>query len=154
MSPLPRQHRNADPATDYRDSFGHMLLVFALVGTSLAGVGAAVTDALAVGRGLRNGLLVGTVGFVALWLGGFRPSLRAAVGYFLTEGVCSLLLVLVVPAFVAVGPWTVVGIRVASVSLAGGLVFTDPGRHGREWLRRRAMALVKRPPREESNVGR
>lgn len=131
-----------------------MLLVFALVGTSLAGVGAAVADALAVGRSLRNGLLVGTVAFVALWLGGFRPSLRAAVGYFLAEGVCSLLLVLVVAAFVAVGPWTAVGIRVGSVVLAGGLVFTGPGRRGREWLRRRAMALVKLPPGEESEAGR
>ena len=152
MPPSTRATDERAPGSDRRDSFGYMLLVWVLVGFSLAGLGASVVMALPAGlpvSALGGGLLFGTVVFVALWVGGFRPSPGTAVGFFVVQGLCSLLLVVVVSGVLHVetGPssWLTVGRRALAVVLAAVLVFGGVGRRGYDRLREWTLERLQVP---------
>ncbi|MDL0139032.1 hypothetical protein PNP85_05890 [Halobacterium salinarum] len=88
-------------------------------------------------------MLFETIAVAALWVAGFRPSLRASTLYFVVEQAVYLLLAL---AFLGAepGPWRAVGFHVLSIAGAALLSFTDGGRQSRRWLRHQGWRLLKR----------
>ncbi len=126
-------------------SLGGLLLVWFLVGFSLAGLGLDLHRALSVSipvSPVSGGLLFGTVVVVVLWIAGFRPSLQASTAYFLTQSAVHLLLVLAIGSATA-EPWRDVSIRVLSISVAAAVSFTDVGRRLRNWVRQRSWRLLQ-----------
>ena len=141
--------------TDRTPSFGHLLVVWVLIGWSLWSLGAAVADAVQVELPLSTmgtGLLFGTVIVVLFWTAGFHPSLAASFGYFITEQVIDLILLfgaifLFVPAST---PWVTVALQFSSICLAATLVFTPVGKQIRDVLRRHIRSVLKLPPQGQS----
>jgi len=126
---------------------GHLLAVWVLVGYSLIGLGWDLYRALVqthLVSAIGAGLLFGTVTVVALWLGGFRPSIRASATYFLSQLGIHLLLA-VVSAGVTLRPWRAVAIRLLSIAIAAAFSFTAAGSRSREWLRQRTRSVLKLP---------
>ena len=140
---------SSTPRTQHDDpreapSLVHLLLVWFLVGGSFVGLGIDLHHALPADvplTAINAGLVFGTVVVAALWVAGFRPSLRASVGYFLLQNAAQLLLLIVVVS--AVSPWTEVAVRALSIAFAGALSFTDPGRRTLGWLRDRCQRLFE-----------
>ncbi|WP_353633916.1 hypothetical protein ABSL23_12235 [Halobacterium sp. NMX12-1] len=125
-------------------SLVHLLLVWFLVGGSFVGLGIDLHGALSVDAppaAINAGLVFGTVVVAALWVAGFRPSLRASVGYFLLQNAAQLLLLIAVVS--AASPWTEVAVRALSIAFAGALCFTDPGRRTVGWLRDQCWQLFE-----------
>lgn len=147
--------RAGDTFPDRTPSFGHLLLVWLLVGWSLWSLGSAVADAIRVELPLSTmgtGLLFGTVVVVLFWTSGFHPSLAASFGYFITEQVLDLILLfgtifLFVPSAT---PWATVALQFVSICLAATLVFTPVGKQIRNVLRRYIRSLLKLPPQDQS----
>jgi len=145
----------ARSSADRTPSFGHLLLVWVLVGSSLWSLGAAVADAIQVELPLSTmgtGLLFGTIIVVSFWTAGFQPSLAASLGYFITEQAIYLLLLfgatfLFVPPST---PWVTVALQFCSICLAATLVFTPVGKQIRDGLRRYLRSVLKLPPEDQS----
>ncbi|MFU1781980.1 hypothetical protein ACM16X_11410 [Haloarcula japonica] len=145
----------ARSSADRTPSFGHLLLVWVLVGSSLWSLGAAVADAIQVELPLSTmgtGLLFGTIIVVSFWRAGFRPSLAASLGYFITEQAIYLLLLfgatfLLVPHST---PWVTVARQLVSICLGVTLVFTPVGKQIQNVLRRHIRSVLKLPPQKQS----
>lgn len=128
---------------DPSPSFAHLLAVWFLVGSSFWTLGFTIVDVLPdplpISR-MGAGLLAGTFVVVSLWIGGFRPSVQASVGYFFADlGFSTVLGLLVGPLlFPRVTAWLEVGLYGLSIVLAATLVFTEQGRRvrasTRQWL--------------------
>ncbi|RLM37272.1 MULTISPECIES: hypothetical protein [unclassified Haloarcula] len=136
-------------------SFGHLLLVWLLVGPSLWSLGSAVADAIQAELPLSTmgaGLLFGTIVVVSFWTAGFQPSLRASFGYFVAElSIYLVLAVGVVTVFVPTfTPWVTIAVQLVSICLAATLVFTPVGANIRNWFRRHVRSLLKLPPQDRS----
>ncbi|MFB9812970.1 hypothetical protein [Haloarcula sebkhae] len=145
----------ARSSTDRAPSFGHLLLVWVLIGSSLWSLGATVADAIQVELPLSTmgtGLLFGTVVVVLFWTVGFHPSLAASFGYFVTEQVINIVLLfgaifLFVPPST---PWATAVLQFSSICLAATLVFTPVGKQIRTSFRRSVRSLLKLPPQKQS----
>ena len=145
----------ARSSADRTPLFGHLLLVWVLVGSSLWSLGVAVADAIQVELPLSTmgaGLLFGTIIVVSFWTAGFQPSLAASLGYFITEQAIYLLLLfgatfLLVPHST---PWATVALQFCSICLAATLVFTPVGKQIRDGLRRYLRSVLKLPPEDQS----
>ncbi len=145
----------ARSSADRTPSFGHLLLVWVLVGSSLWSFGAAVADAIQVELPLSTmgtGLLFGTIIVVSFWRAGFRPSLAASLGYFITEQVIYLILLfgaifLFVPPST---PWATAVLQFSSICLAVTLVFTPVGKQIRNSFWRSVRSVLKLPPEDQS----
>jgi len=95
MNRSSEQTRETRSVTERTPSFGHLLLVWLLVGWSLWSLGSAVADATQVELPLSTigvGLLFGTIIVVLFWTAGFQPSLAASFGYFVAEQAIDLIL--------------------------------------------------------------
>lgn len=88
------------------------------------------------------GLVFGTIVIGALWVVGFRPSLRASALYFIVEQAIYLTVALV---FLGANPglWQEAGVSLLSISGAAMFSFTDVGRRGRRRLRNRGRQLLQ-----------
>ncbi|MDQ2071832.1 hypothetical protein ACODNH_16295 [Haloarcula sp. NS06] len=145
----------ARSSTDRAPSFGHLLLVWVLTGSSLWSLGATVADAIQVELPLSTmgtGLLFGTVVVVLFWIAGFQPSLAASFGYFVTEQVINIVLLfgtifLFVPPST---PWATAVLQFSSICLAATLVFTPVGKQIRNSFQRSVRSLLKLPPQKQS----
>ena len=145
----------ARSSADRTPLFGHLLLVWVLVGSSLWSLGVAVADAIQVELPLSTmgaGLLFGTIIVVSFWTVGFRPSLAASFGYFVIEQVINIVLLfgttfLFVPPST---PWATAVLQFCSICLAVTLVFTPVGKQIRNALRRYICSVLKLPPQEQS----
>lgn len=149
------QIREAIPTPEGKPSFGHLLLVWFLVGSSFWTLGFALADAVQAAIPLSRmgaGLLFGTIVIVLLWSVGWHPSLPASAGYFLTEVVFNLLLFLGVNFVFSreFTPWVEVGLHTTSITLAASLVFTNFGRKIRNRVRQHIRSLLKLPPEDNS----
>ncbi len=129
---------------DTVESFAVVLPARLLVGFTLAGVLAAVVDAVA---SAPVGMMVAAVLFspFALDAAGFRPTLPAALAHFLlSQGV--LLFGTVGVALALTGgrlpDAAVSGAYIAAVALSFALVFTDWGRRLRSRVSRRAKRFL------------
>jgi hypothetical protein len=150
MSDSPAQTvKSGSRSSKQEPSYGHLLLVWFLVGFSLMGLGLDLHQATPVTipvSSLNAGLLFGTVVVVSLWIAGFRPSLGASAIYFTTQLIVHLVLALIL-ALTLPGstsePWVDVGLRVLSIILAATLGFTTVGRRGRDRLRQQGQRLVQ-----------
>ncbi|MFB6223100.1 MAG: hypothetical protein ABEH86_05435 [Haloarcula sp.] len=134
-------------------SFGHLLLVWVLIGSSFWSLGFTLADATQIEIPLSRmdvGLLFGTIVVVLLWIVGFRPSLLASFGYFVTEQVISLFFVLGYVFVPAATPWVEATLRATSITLTAILVFTDLGVQMRNTIRRHIYSLLKLPPQDQS----
>ncbi|MFD1512757.1 hypothetical protein [Halomarina rubra] len=146
----------APDGTTNDDSFGRMLALWVLVGFPLISVGLSLAGAIPTRFGFSEmevGFLLGSVAFCALWLGGFRPSLRVAVVFLFVEQFVSLVVVLSAAIVVAgrLGDLQTAGLRSVAVVLAAWLVFGGVGRRGAEWAYRRLRRQLGVPtdePRE------
>ena len=142
----------ARSSTNRTPSFGHLLLVWVLIGWSL---GAAVVDAIQVEPPLSTmgtGLLFGTIIVVSFWTAGFQPSLAASFGYFIIEQAINLLLLLGA-TFLFVPPstpWATVALQLCSICLAVTLVFTPAGKQIPNVLRLYIRSVLKLSPQEQS----
>lgn len=141
------------PSTQRRSSFGHLLVVSVLVGFPLDGLGLALVDALSLAApfaSLEAGLLFGTVTVAVLWIAGFRPSLRASVGFFVATHALQLLFVtgsvFLIPTASGLSPWQEVGLRTLSIAIPAALAFTPLGTGVRTALRTQGRRLAKLPP--------
>jgi hypothetical protein len=126
-------------------SLGHLLLVWVLVGASLARLGTTLHRSTAAAIPLTEvstGLLLGTVAVAVLWATGFRPPVTDAVLYFVTEQAGYLLLAVALLGS-ETGPLLDAGVHALSISGAAAFSFTDTGRETRGWLREQAWRLLK-----------
>lgn len=153
----PSTHATDHPEpTASDDSFTRMLLVFALVGGPIAGVGMSIGDAAPTTFGLSVmgvGLLAGSLVFCALWVGGFRPSLTAAVVFFLLESLVTVTLIVGVSGIVPIGSesWLRGVLRAVGVALTAWVVFGGVGTRVTHLAYRRLRRQLKLPddePRE------
>ncbi|MFD1589329.1 hypothetical protein ACFR9U_20320 [Halorientalis brevis] len=155
MEQADEQPRDASPTLDRKPSFGHLLVVWFLVGSSFWTLGFALVDAVSVAVPLSRmgtGLLCGTIVVVLLWAVGWYPSLSASVGYFVAEAAVNLLLFFgIAPVFSSeLTPWLEVGLHTTSITLAAALVFSNSGRRIRRWISHRTRALLKLPSEDHS----
>lgn len=134
-------------------SFTHLLLVWFLVGSSFAGLGWDLADAIPVTVPISSmgaGLLFGTVLVAFLWVAGFRPSLWASGGYFIATNGLQFLFVasssLFLPFGAALSPWEVVLLRSLSIAVPAALIFTNLGRQVRDSVRKQGRKIAKTPP--------
>ncbi|SEV87867.1 hypothetical protein [Halobacterium jilantaiense] len=141
------------PSIERRSSLSHLLLVWVLVGSSLAGLGVALVEALPVTTPVAPvnvGLLFGTALVAALWTGGFRPSLRASAGYFVATHTLQFLLVVGSVFFTSpdsgLSPWQVVALQCVSIAILAALAFTALGERVRATVWTWGRRLAKRPP--------
>lgn len=146
------QQSSSEP-TKRNSSFSRLLLVWFLVGPSLFGLGWDLADAVPVTvpvSSMGAGLLFGTVLVAFFWVAGFRLSLSASGGYFITEMGLQYLLILCGDLFLFSGsmlsPWQEVLLRGLSIALAAAFVFTNSGRRVRDFVRKSGRKLVKTPP--------
>ena len=150
------QLREASPTAEEKPSFGHLLLVWFLVGSSFWTLGFALVDAVPAAIPLSRmgaGLLFGTIVIVLLWAVGWHPSLPASTGYFVAEAVFNVLLLLGINLVFRreFTPWMEVGLHSTSIALAASLVFTNFGRQIRNRARQRTRSLLKLPPEDNSS---
>jgi len=136
-------------------SFGHLLLVWLLVGPSLWSLGSAVADAIQSELPLSTmgaGLLFGTVVVVLFWTAGFHPSLRASLGYFAAELSLDVVLLFgrILFPIPPSTPWATVAFQLVSICIAATLVFPPVGAKVRHWFRRHLRSLLKLPPQDQS----
>lgn len=148
--------REASPTSEEKPSFGHLLLVWFLVGSSFRTLGFALVDAVPAAIPLSRmgaGLLFGTIVIVLLWSAGWHPSLPASAGYFVAEIALNILLLLAFNLVFSrkLTPWMEVGLHTTSISLAATLVFTNYGRKIRNRVRQRIHSLLKLPSEDNSS---
>ena len=147
------QSRGTRSVTERTPSFGHLLLVWLLVGPSLWSLGSSVADATQVELPLSTigvGLLFGTIIVVLFWTAGFQPSLAASFGYFVAEQAIDLILLfgaVLIPGRSLI-PRLTVALQLVSICLAATLVFTPIGTQVRNWLRRYVRSLLELPPQD------
>jgi len=141
------------PQTERTASLGHLLLVWVLVGPSLAGLGGALSDALPLAAPVAPvnvGLLFGTVLVAALWTAGFRPSPRASAGYFVATHTLQFLLVastaFLTPTGWGLSPGPAVALRCVSIAIPAALAFTALGERARAAVRASGRRVAKLPP--------
>ncbi|AQL42399.1 hypothetical protein BV210_06580 [Halorientalis sp. IM1011] len=150
------QSQEASPASEGKPSFGHLLLVWFLVGSSFWTLGLALFDAVPAVIPLSRlgaGLLFGTAVIVLLWSLGWHPSLPASAGYFVSEAAFSVLLLsgITLVFSLELTPWGEVGLHTTAIVLAAALIFTDCGRQIRNWIRQHIWTLLKLPSEDSTH---
>lgn len=144
------QPRKDGPVSERTPSFGHLLLVWFLVGSSFWTLGFALLNAVPATVPLSQsggGLLFGTIIIVLLWSVGWYPSLSASGLYFVAEAVFNLILLFgIAPLFSReLAPWAEIGLHSTSIALAAFLVFTSHGRQLQNRVNQRTRSLLKLP---------
>jgi peptidoglycan/LPS O-acetylase OafA/YrhL len=140
-------------------SFGHLLLVWLLVGYSFMALGWDLTEALPVAIPLAPidaGLVFGTLVVCALWVAGVRPSLRVSLAYFGVHAVvrvAATLLYLAIPGTTP-GPWPEIGVDLVAILVAAACCLSGLGRQFLGGLVRRTQAQFEQPATEENHSPR
>lgn len=128
-----------------------------IVGASFFGLGIDLKQATfgyeewAVGTltlsGWDVGLLLATVVVSTAWVAGFRPSIRASIGFLIVALVAHLGASLTL-SWVGLDAWATVVGRIFAIVVAAALCFTRFGRTAAARLRKHTRGLLKMPPAE------